>query len=44
MSKNMLKILFWPKNHEKCSNLYVELKFSAILNIQDAKFKYYVNK
>jgi len=39
MSKNMLKYVFWPKNLEKCSILYVELKISAILNIQNAKFK-----
>jgi len=39
MSKNMFKILFWPKNLEKYSILYVELKISAILNIQNAKFK-----
>jgi len=35
MSKNILKCVFWPKNLEKCSILYVELKMSAILNIQN---------
>jgi len=39
MPKNMLKILFWPKNLEKSFILYVELEISAILNIHNAKFK-----
>jgi len=39
MSENKFKILFWPKNLEKCSILYVELKISAIFNIRNAKFK-----